>query len=186
MRIELENTVAVLIDVQERLFPHMHEKEALLSKTLTLLGGLSALQVPLIVTEQYPKGLGSTIPEIRQVLEGVESRIGPEPLVKSAFSCCDEPTFDEALGTTDRQTVLIAGIESHVCILQTILDLLEGGYEPVLVVDATSSRSAADKEIALRRIEREGGRLTTVESILFELTRDSRSPRFKEISRLVK
>lgn len=180
MRIELEKTVAVLIDVQERLFPHMHEKESLLAKTSTLLGGLATLEVPLIVTEQYPKGLGPTIGEVQRAVGGFA------PVVKTAFSCCDEPTFAEALEAGERRTVLVAGIESHVCVLQTVLDLIERDYDPVLIVDATSSRSPADVEVALRRVEREGGRLTTVESILFELTRYSGTSRFKEISHLVK
>lgn len=180
MRIELDNTAAVVIDVQERLFPHMHGNAALLARTQTFLGGLSTLGVPLIVTEQYPKGLGSTISEVREAVSGFA------PLVKTAFSCCDEPSFTDALAALNRRTILVAGIESHVCVLQTILDLLERAYQPVLVVDATSSRNTADKEIALRRVEREGARLTTVESILFELTRYSGTPRFKDISRLVK
>jgi nicotinamidase-related amidase len=180
MRIELEKTCAVLIDVQERLFPHMHERDALASRIATFLGGVGTLGVPLVATEQYPKGLGPTLPEVAESIDGFA------PVVKSAFSCCDEPTFADALDVLGRPIVLVAGIEAHVCVLQTVIDLLERNYTPVLVADATSSRSAFDRDIALRRAESEGARITTVESILFELTRYSGTPRFKEISRLVK
>ncbi len=167
----------------------MHESEATLKRITTLIRGLEILGVPMLLTEQYPKGLGATVDAVKEAFSAP-----PEPIIKAAFSCCDESAFTEALesGAGDRgvadggRTVLIAGIESHVCVLQTTLDLLEREYQPVVVTDATSSRAPRDRDIAFRRIEREGGRLTTVESVLFELTRVSGTPHFKEISRLVK
>jgi nicotinamidase-related amidase len=181
MRVTRDNSVATIIDVQARLHPHMYDVAGVTAKLVTLIQGLATLAVPTLVTEQYPKGLGPTIDPIR---EAFGDRF--DPIVKAAFSCCDESGYSSRLAETGRKTVLIAGIEAHVCVLQTTLDLLEGGYDPVVVLDATSSRNPRDQEIAARRIEREGGRITSVESILFEITRVSGTPLFKEISRLVK
>jgi hypothetical protein len=181
MRITLDNTVAVIIDVQERLHPFMYDSERVLTKITTLINGLSALEVPTLVTEQYPKGLGPTVGTVRDAFGDSFS-----PIQKMAFSCCDETAFSALLAAEGAKRVIVAGIEAHVCVLQTTLDLIDGGYEPIVVLDATSSRNERDQEIAARRIEREGGRITSVESILFELTRVSGTARFKEISRLVK
>lgn len=181
MRVTRDNSVATIIDVQARLHPHMHDVESVTARLVTLTRGLTALGIPTLVTEQYPKGLGPTIDPVREAFGDDFA-----PIEKAAFSCCDESAYSARLAETDRKTVLIAGIEAHVCVLQTTLDLLDGGYDPVVVLDATSSRNPRDQEIAARRIEREGGRITSVESILFELTRVSGTPLFKEISHLVK
>ncbi len=182
MRINRDNTRAVIIDVQERLLPHIDRWEATRDRIVTLIQGLNILGVPLTLTEQYPQGLGPTVPEVLSAFP-----VRPQPIVKSSFSCCDDKAFSETLDQHPRDgVVLVAGIESHVCVLQTTMDLLDRGYSPVVVADAVSSRYAMDREIALRRIEQEGARLTTVESVLFELTRVSGTPEFKKISRLVK
>jgi nicotinamidase-related amidase len=180
MRLTLDNTAAVVVDVQERLYPHMYDADTTLEKITTFIKGVRALELPLLLTEQYPKGLGATVAPVREAVGDTE------PIVKSAFSCCDESSFSTHLAATDRNIVLLSGIEAHVCVLQTTLDLLEQGYQPVVVLDATSSRNPRDQQIAARRIEREGGRITSVESVLFELTRVSGTPTFKAISRLVK
>ncbi|MEX2444179.1 MAG: hydrolase [Alkalispirochaeta sp.] len=181
MRVTRDNTIAAIVDVQERLYPHMHDAEKVLAKIQTFIRGLTVLDLPMLVTEQYPKGLGTTIEPVRTALDNRY-----HPIIKSAFSCCDEEDFSQRLKEHGRRTVLIAGIEAHVCVLQTTLDLLDAGYEPVVVLDATSSRNARDQEIAARRIEREGGRITSVESVLFEIARVSGTDEFKAISRLVK
>lgn len=181
MRVTRNNTLAVIVDVQERLHPLMYNADHVLTKATTLIRGLTVLDIPILITEQYPKGLGTTVEPIREALG---DRFNP--IVKSAFSCCDERDFSRRLTEHGRRTVLIAGIESHVCVLQTSLDLLDADYDPVVVLDATSSRSARDQEIAARRIEREGGRITSVESILFEIARVSGTDQFKSISKLVK
>lgn len=186
MRITLDSTIAVVVDVQERLLPVMYETEQTLAKIVTLIRGFRSLDVPLLVTEQYPKGLGPTVDDVVAALtdDGTFT-----PIVKSAFSCCDDDAFSAALSDTSRgrgSTVVVAGIEAHVCILQTTVDLIERGFDVVVVADATSSRSVFDRDIAFRRIEAEGARLTTVESLLFELTRVSGTPQFKTISKLVK
>jgi nicotinamidase-related amidase len=180
MRILKESTAGLVIDIQERLYPHIHEHEAVARNTGILLEGLRVLGVPVLVTQQYTRGLGPTIPGLMDQIRGY-------PLIeKIAFSCCDEPEFIRALGQTHKQFILIAGIESHVCVLQTVIDLLERGYQPVLVEDCVSSRKAGDKSTAVRRMQKEGAILTSYESILFELCRHAGTDEFKSISKLVK
>lgn len=180
MRLPAEQTAAVLIDVQERLLPHMKNHQQLLARLVRLVRGLRLLEIPLLVTEQYPRGLGVTVPELRAVLPGEEI------LEKISFSCCEAPEFMTRLGALGRKYLVLAGIEAHVCVLQTVLDLSAAGFTPVVAVDCVSSRQAEDRRIALERIRAEGGILTTSESLLFELCRRADSPVFREISRLVK
>ncbi len=180
MRIHKDHTAGLIIDIQERLFPHIHEHEAVARNTEILVKGLKLLDVPVLVTQQYTRGLGPTIPELLDLISGYRL------IEKTAFSCCDEPEFIRALVNTHKQTILIAGIESHVCVLQTVIDLVERGYQPVLVEDCVSSRKASDKITSVRRMRTEGAIVTTYESILFELCRFSGSELFKSISKLVK
>jgi hypothetical protein len=185
MRLQVSSSVAVLVDVQERLFPHMHLAQELGRSLSILLQGFTVLGVPLVVTQQYTKGLGPTIPELRALLEaGGAGREGP--VEKISFGCCEEPAFVARLEALGRRQVILAGIESHVCVLQTALGLLERGFHPVVVADCVSSRAPGDREIALRRMEAEGVLLTTRESVLFELTGAAGTETFKAISRLVK
>ena len=199
MRILREQAVALIIDVQERLFPHMEGREALEHSLLTLIRGLRVLEVPLLVTQQYTKGLGATIPAVREALgweapveaprreTATSPAVGRTPWIeKQSFSCCDEPQFSTALAAAGRKHVIVAGIEAHVCVLQTVIDLAAGGQTPVLVADCVSSRRAVDRDLALRRLQAEGAVVTTCESILFELTRLSGTETFKAVSRLVK
>jgi len=180
MRIVKDNSVALIIDFQERLFPAIHEHEKLVRNVPLLIEGLKILSIPLIVTEQYVKGLGPTIPAIANCLTGVER------IEKSTFSCCDEPRFMLELAASGKEFVIVAGIESHVCVLQTVIDLKHNGYHPVVVEDCVSSRKPNDKLMALERMRFEGAIITTYEAILFELLRHSGTDSFKAISRLVK
>jgi len=177
-------SIVVLVDVQERLFPHMHEAEELGRRLSILLQGAAILGVPVLVTQQYTKGLGSTIEPLLRILaaQGVE----PAPIEKIAFGCCDEPAFVSRVEEAGRKLVVLAGIEAHVCVLQTVTGLLELGYEPMVVADCVSSRRAGDRDIALRRMEAEGAMLTSSESALFELTRVAGTDTFRAISKLVK
>jgi nicotinamidase-related amidase len=180
MRIIRNQTLGLIIDIQERLFPHIEHHEALERNVGILLEGIKILKVPVMITEQYRKGLGPTIP-------GVAKAVNMDEMIeKVAFSCCDEPRFQEKLALTGKKFVIIAGIEAHVCVLQTTLDLLENGYQPVVIEDCVSSRNMNDKEIAIERIKQEGAIVSTCESILFELCRVSRTEEFKAISNLVK
>lgn len=180
MRIQTDDSIAVVVDIQERLVPAMADGQAMVERCRVLLQGLRILGVPCLASEQYPKGLGPTLPGILEVLPGVT------PITKLSFSCLDEPAFDAALAASGRKTVLIAGMEAHVCVLQTAMDLAAAGYRPVMVVDALASRKPADTAIALDRFRQEGLTLATVESILFELTRTAGTDTFKAISKLVK
>jgi nicotinamidase-related amidase len=180
MRILPENTCGVVIDVQERLFPHIHGHEELEKRIGILVRGLQILGIPLIQLEQYRKGLGPTIPSLQEILGTLE------PIEKMCFSCLDAPEFVTALKETQRKTVILTGIETHVCVLQSAMDLLEAGYLPVVPADAVSSRKVPDKETALSRIAASGGVVTTTESLLLELCRYADNPVFKELSRLIK
>ena len=199
MRILSQEAAGVIIDIQERLFPHMQEREALEGSLLTLIRGLRVLGVPLLVTQQYTKGLGATIPSVQGALgwqvpaaaPGLPAPAAPAgtpiPCIeKQAFSCYDEPAFSHAFAALGRKRVIVAGIEAHVCVLQTVLDLTAGGCTAVVVADCVSSRRPLDRDTALRRLQAEGAVVTTCESILFELTRLSGTETFRQISRLVK
>ena len=180
MRIKRENTSALLIDIQEKLFPHMDQKDELLRKCTILVKGLKELGIPLVISEQYPKGLGSTVEELSALVK-------QDPLIeKIAFSCCDEPALMQTAAMQDNRTIIIFGIEAHVCVLQTVIDLHEAGYTAVVVEDCISSRNPRDKWTAVERMRSEGAVITSCESILFELARVAGTEEFKAISRLVK
>lgn len=180
MRIIKENTGAVVIDIQERLLPHICQWEKLLHNCLKLIEGLNVLSVPVIVTQQYTKGLGPTD-------LSVVSKIAEFSFIeKNSFSCYGEPVFKEELGRSGKKNIILLGIESHVCVLQTCLDLLGAGYIPVVVEDCVSSRKLSDKLVAIERMRQEGARITTLESILFELTQYAGTESFKLISKIVK
>lgn len=180
MRILKENTVALVIDIQERLLPAMAEPEMLIDKCKTLISGLQELAVPLFVTQQYSKGLGETVAEIKSLITNFN------PIEKSVFSCCDEKLVADKLEKSGAKNVIICGIESHVCVLQTAIDLKEAGYIPVVVMDCVSSRNLDNMDLAAERFRYEGILMTSMESILFELTRTAGAPEFKAISKLVK
>ncbi len=180
MRIPVEQSAAIIIDIQEKLFPHMQERQSLRENCRKLIQGLTVLDVPFILTEQYPNGLGPTIAPLKFLL--------PEnhPLEKIAFSCCKSETFNVQLAMLKRKKVIVAGIEAHVCILQTVIDLIEQTYQPVVIEDCISSRNINDKIIAVQRMRQEGAIISSCESILFELCRQAGTEKFRAISRIVK
>ena len=180
MRIRVEDALFCLVDVQERLFPHIGNKEILEKNLLTLVKGLKVLNVPFIVNEQYKKGIGETIPSLKELVETYSS------YEKTTFSCCQNNETMKAIRNTNKKVVIVAGIETHVCVLQTCIDLLENGFKVVLVTDCCSSRKENDTKFAIKRLIQAGVIPTTYESILFELTLDAKNPCFKEISSLVK
>ena len=180
MRITKENTIGLIIDIQERLVPAMFENELLLKNCCILINGLNELGIQLVVTQQYTKGLGETAREIRDIISDFNY------IEKRDFSCCDEPVFAEKLKNLGAENIIICGIESHVCVLQTAVDLKAAGYNPVVVMDCVSSRAPESIEIAKERFRFEGIMMTSYESILFELTRSAAAPEFKAISKLVK
>lgn len=180
MRILKENTIGLVVDIQERLLPAMFEKERLVKNVLVLIQGLAELKLPLIVTQQYSKGLGETIAEISSATTDFNF------IEKRDFSCCDEMAVIEKLEKLNAKNVILCGIESHVCVLQTAIDLKTAGFNPIVVMDCVSSRTKENMELAKERFRFEGIMMTSYESILFELTRSSAAPEFKAISKLVK
>jgi len=174
-----ENAVLVFIDVQGRLSEIVTDTETLFGNLRRLLQGMIALDVPIIVTEQIPKKLGPTREEFQKFIS--------EPVIaKSSFGCCGEPAFFQTLGKTGRKQVILCGIETHVCVYQTAIELLATGHKVYVVADAVSSRDPANKILALRRMENEGVRLTGTEMVLFELLGDAKDPAFKSILKIVK
>ncbi len=180
MRITTENAIGLIVDIQERLFSAMFEKEILLKNCLTLIQGLEELKILQIVTQQYTKGLGETFEELKVAIPNFEY------IEKRDFSCCDEPLVLEKLKDLNAKNIIICGIESHVCVLQTAVDLKEAGLNPIVVMDCVSSRAKENIELAKERFRYEGIMMTSCESILFELTRSSVATEFRTISKLVK
>jgi nicotinamidase-related amidase len=150
------------------------------AQTAKLIHGCQVLQVPVFYTEQYPRGLGATESALLELLGGA---IRAE---KTAFSAGEEPALLEALERSQRDQVIIAGMETHVCVLQTAFDLIAGGFQPFVITDAVCSRRDLDRDVALQRMAREGVVVATVESALFEMTQTSGTGVFREIARLVK
>lgn len=180
MRILREHTAGLIIDIQERLFPFIHENEIMARNAGILISGLQALSVPVLVTQQYTKGLGPTIAPLAELFPSTD------PMEKMAFSCCDDQAFMAVLDKLGKRFVIISGIEAHVCVLQTTIDLLEKNYVPVVIEDCVSSRRPGDKQAAIIRMRNEGAIISTYESVLFELLRWSGTDDFRAISKLVK
>ncbi len=179
-RLIREDAVLVMVDFQERLMPAMKNHEELEESVCKLASGIRRLGVPVLVTQQYTKGLGATVPAIADAVG--EFR----PIEKTDFSAAGELNFMEALKETGKTSIILCGIETHVCVAQTTLALLELGYDVFLVEDAVSSRSKTDKKTAINRMVQAGARPVTVEAVLFELLCTAKAAEFKEISRIVK
>jgi nicotinamidase-related amidase len=169
------------VDIQDRLFPHIYDHQTIAAATTKLVQGLHVLNVPIFVTEQYVEGLGRTTQPIQNALKDLYS-----PIEKITFSCCGSQEFMEVIENLQRKFVILCGIEAHICVLQTALDLREAGYTPVIVEDCVGSRTANDKAIALKRLRKAGCVVTTFESILFELCVVAGTETFKQISSIVK
>ena len=178
--LNIDKTALVIIDVQEKLSRVMHEKEKLFENLQKLVKGAKLLNIPIIITEQNPNGLGPTVSEIAPLLTDIK------PVTKFSFSCCSEEPFLRQLEMLNRKQVLLAGIETHVCVYQTAVDLIEAGYEVHTIVDCVSSRTLENKNLALDKMKSEGANLTSVEIALFELLKTAANPKFKELSKIVK
>lgn len=177
-RLTAADSALVVIDIQDRLLAKIPTAAELVRNTAFLLDSAALLGVPAFGTEQYPKGLGPTTAEIaRRLPAGLPA--------KTAFSCCGASGFLSDLRQTGRSNVVLSGMETHVCVLHTALDLLEAGFTVFLPVDALASRAAIDHATALRRLERTGAVPTTSETVAFEWVADSAHPQFKAVSKLV-
>lgn len=188
-RLTKEDAILVLIDFQERIMPAMDGKEALEDAAARLVKGCRQLGLPALVTQQYTKGLGATIASIHQALTQelpAAGEGGYDPIEKTTFSAMRTPEFAERLKAAGRKTVILAGIESHVCVQQTVIDLMDSGYTVFVAADCVSSRKPLDRQMAESRMKAEGAVYTTMEAILFELCLGAKEPGFKEISTIVK
>jgi nicotinamidase-related amidase len=180
MMLSIDNCVLVIVDVQGKLAQLMYDKEKLFANLVRMVKGAKILGIPVLWNEQNPVGLGPTIPELAELLTD------QAPLAKSSFSCCGNQNFAEQLQRLGRRQVLLVGIETHVCVYQTAVDLIAKDYDVQVVADAVSSRTLANKQIGLERMRGYGATITSAETALFELLRVADGPKFKEISRLVK
>lgn len=180
MRINVNDCLFCLVDVQERLFPHVANNEIIEKNLLILIKGLKLHNLPFIINEQYKKGLGETIPSIKELVKDYDH------FEKTSFSICKNEETLNKIKEHNKKFVIVAGIETHVCVLQTCLDLIEEGFTPVLVSDCVSSRTEFNNIMAIERLVQAGVIPTTYESLLFELTIHSKHEVFKKISSLVK
>jgi len=174
------DSALLVVDVQGRLARLMHESEAMIRALRILIRGCRMLDLPVVWAEQLPDKLGAAVEELGGPLEGLA------PVAKSSFGCTGDPALAEQIAATGCSRILLCGIETHVCVWQTAASLLASGYGVHLVADATSSRSAFNRDIALRRMERAGVHLTNVEMLLFELMADATHPKFREVASLLK
>jgi nicotinamidase-related amidase len=179
-RLDPTRALLLVVDIQERFRPHIHDWNALLVRTEALIRGCRALDLPIIATEQYPAGLGPTVAELLPWLDGAEV------IEKRAFSALGAPEVRAALDQYGRDQVIVAGIEAHVCVQQTVADLLDDGRQAHVALDAISSRAPVDREIGVRRMRAAGMTPSGVELALFEMLGTSEHPAFKEISGLVR
>lgn len=177
--VSANNSKLLIVDMQEKLLPAIPVADKVTARCRMLIQGAQTLQVPVYATEQYPKGLGSTVTAIAELLQDI-----PE---KQRFSCAEVLNWGSAANQDDdRQKIVVAGIEAHVCVQQTVLDLLAYGFLVFVVADAVASRGKLDWQIALQRMQGSGAVLTTSEAVLFEWCEKAGTPEFKEISRLIK
>ena len=175
-----EKTVLTIVDVQGKLAQMMSGKQALFENLQKIIKGIQALEIPILWVEQNPEGLGSTIPEVAELLAGIN------PISKLSFSCCKNERFIQALKAANCNQILIVGIEAHICVYQTAMDLVKLGYEVEVVTDAVSSRTVENKNVALQKMSRAGVSLTSTEMALFELLEVAEGEQFKEILKIVK
>jgi nicotinamidase-related amidase len=174
------DAVLIIIDIQGKLTEVMHEKENLFAGNVKLIQGFKELNVPVMVTEQIPAKLGATIAQLAQELGSFQ------PIAKESFSCFDDYNFRDQLKRLNRKHIILAGIECHVCVYQTALDLISNGYTVHLVTDAVSSRTPANRQIGIDAIKSAGAHLTSTEMVLFELLRTAADPKAKDIFKIVK
>lgn len=175
-----DNTALVVIDIQERLMPAMSDRETLEDRATRLVKGMKTFGAPIIVTQQYTKGIGATVSSIAEALGEFEH------IEKSAFSAMRIPEFAEKIKELGKENIVICGVEAHICVQQTTLHLLEEGYNVYVAADCISSRSADDKMWGIARMGEAGATITSYESVLYEMLVDSKAPEFKAISAIVK
>jgi nicotinamidase-related amidase len=179
-RLKREDCMLLIIDVQEAFVPSLHEPYPVIKNIVKLVNGADVLGIPIILTEQYPKGIGETVPHILD-------RIGSHSYVeKDTFSCFKEPRFVEQLSETGKSQIILTGIEAHVCVTKTALDAIDAGFEVYVVDDAVTSRTKRNRDLGVRRMERAGAIVESTESALFACIERSDDETFKQIHRIIK
>lgn len=181
-QLDIDHALVLVIDLQAQLLPAIGRHAAIVAATCKLLEGTSVFSLPVLATEQYPKGIGHTVPEVRRRLKALDGQV----LEKNSFSACGDPTIGEALRRIDRPQIIMAGIEAHICVQQTALDLRTMDYDVFVCADAVGSRGRMDYEQALHRMRQAGVLVTTVESTLFELCARCDTDRFKGMLEVIK
>jgi nicotinamidase-related amidase len=175
-----ENTVLVLVDIQDKLLPYVAEKEKVVENIRMLIKFADIMNIPIVFTEHYPKGLGSTIPEISGVLRTYI------PIEKVIFSCFGAPRFRSKLKELKAENLMVAGIESHICIEQTVLDALNSGYQVHVIEDAISSRTTKNHKIGVKKMRQFGAIISSTEMAMYEIMERADTKEFKEVLKLVK
>jgi nicotinamidase-related amidase len=178
-RLDRKDACVLVVDVQERLTPVMWNFAPVEKYCRAMILAARELDLPVLATEQYPKGLGATHPTIREAL-------GRQPLVKMHFSCGADPECTKALAATGRKQVIVVGMEAHVCVFQTVRDLLEAGYQIFVCADAVTSRQEEHRRIALEQMRDMGAVITSAETCIFDLLHVAGTAEFKKVSPLVK
>ena len=175
-----DKTALLIIDIQERIIPVINDYKSVVENTIKLIKGFKVLGLPIYFTEQYPKGLGPTVKSITDELKETAA------IQKVSFSCSGAGELFETLQNKGLLQICICGVETHVCVQQTVLDLIENGFQSNVAADATSSRKTKDYEFALARMRHHGAEVTTSEAILFELMNVCGTDTFKQVSKIVK
>ena len=180
MLLSADQSLLLIVDMQEKLAPAVLRAEAAIERAALLLQGAARLELPVLISEHYAKGIGHTVPALLS--------LAPEGAAfdKIHFSALREPGVSDRIAALGRKQVVICGMEAHVCVLQSALSLLDAGYQVFLATDATSSRHAADRDAAFARFERAGGTLVTAEMVLFEWLERGDTPAFREVLKLIK
>lgn len=178
--LRINNTALIIVDIQGRLAQIVHESEELHKNVERLIKGMQLLDVPIIWLEQYPEGLGDTSENIKQLLTD------DKPIPKMTFSACRNTSFQDTIDELNKKNYIVCGIEAHICVYQTVCQLLDRGKHVEYVYDAISSRTAENKQIAIEKMNLRGAFPTSVEMVLFELMETAEHPKFREISALIK
>jgi nicotinamidase-related amidase len=178
--IDQGNTVLLVVDIQEKLAAVMQERDKVVRNNLHLIELAKMIQMPVMVTEQYPNGLGATVPEIREALPSYR------PVEKMTFDCCGQPSFLGELKEHNKSSVVLTGMETHICVLQTCIGLLQGGINVHVVQDAICSRTKENWKIGIEFMREAGAVVTSTETVLFQLLKVAGTEEFKAISRRIK
>ena len=180
LQLSAEKSLLLVVDIQQGFVGHIPELDRVIEKSIIMIEAARLLELPIMVTQQYPKGLGQTVPQLQELLTDCPC------YDKVAFSCCGDDTIRRAIRDTGRTQIILVGIETHVCVAQTCFDLLDMNLLPYVIADAVDSRRPTDRDIALQRLNNTGVIVTTAEAAILEMTVSSKYPAFKAISKLIK